>query len=112
MANSKKLIDASPSLRAWATRTTVDGLPVLVEFMSNRATGRIRLPHVYEDTEHVLGEITDEQGQGDRVRNWFRRPGYVPESLFYVFAGRPDRIHLTPPQLLMEQARPGGSSQA
>ncbi|MFF9150325.1 CHAT domain-containing protein [Streptomyces sp. NPDC014861] len=106
------IIDASPSLKKWATRTTVDGLPVLVEFMSNRATGRIRPPHVYDDTEHVLGEIADEQGQGDRVRNWFRRPGYVPESLFYVFAGRPDRIHLTPPQLLMEQARPGGSSQA
>jgi hypothetical protein len=26
------------------------------------------------------------------VRNWLRNPGYVPESLFYVFAGRPDRV--------------------
>ncbi|WP_329452868.1 CHAT domain-containing protein [Streptomyces sp. NBC_01724] len=100
------IFDGSPSLRAWATRTTINDRPVLVEFMTSRATGRIRPPHVYEDTERVLGEIADEQGQGDRVRNWFRRPGYVPESLFYVFAGRPDRIHLTPPRLLIEQARP------
>lgn len=101
------IIDGSLGLRAWATRTTINGQPVLVEFMSSRAAGRIRPPHVYEDTERVLGEIAEEQGQGDRVRNWFRRPGYVPESLFYIFAGRPDRIHLTPLELLTEQARPG-----
>ncbi|UUU36779.1 CHAT domain-containing protein [Streptomyces sp. CA-210063] len=101
------IIDGSPSLRAWGTSTTINGRPVLVEFMSSRAVGRIRPPHVYEDTERVLGEIADEQGQGDRVRNWFRRPGYVPESLFYIFAGRPDRIHLTPLELLTEQACPG-----
>lgn len=101
------IIDGSLGLRAWATRTTINGQPVLVEFMSSRAAGRIRPPHVYEDTERVLGEIAEEHGQGDRVRNWFRRPGYVPESLFYIFAGRPDRIHLTPLELLTEQARPG-----
>ncbi|WP_406430063.1 hypothetical protein OHB00_00315 [Streptomyces sp. NBC_00631] len=44
------------------------------------------------DTEQVLGEIADDQGRGEQVRNWFRRPGYVPESLFYLFAGRPERI--------------------
>jgi hypothetical protein len=101
------IIDGSPSLKAWATTTTVNGHSVLREFMSSRATGRLRLPHVYEDTERVLGEIADEQGQGDRVRNWFRRPGYVPESLFYVFAGRPDRIHLSSVKQQAEQARRG-----
>ena len=88
------VLDGSPSLRAWATSTTINGRPVIVEFMGNRATGRIRKQHVYKDTERVLGEIADEQGQGGRVRNWFRRPGYVPESLFYLFAGRPDRVHI------------------
>ena len=101
------ILDGSPSLRAWATNTTINGHPVIAEFMSSRASGRLRLPHVYEDTERVLGEIADEQGQGDRVRNWFRRPGYVPESLFYVFAGRPDRIHLSSLGQQAEQARPG-----
>ncbi|MGA4861712.1 CHAT domain-containing protein [Streptomyces lavendulocolor] len=90
------IIDGSPSLRAWATSTTVNGHSVIREF-SGRASGRLRLPHVYEDTERILGEIADAQGQGDRVRNWFRRPGYVPESLFYIFAGRPDRIRLSSP---------------
>ncbi|MER6280275.1 CHAT domain-containing protein [Streptomyces sp900105245] len=101
------ILDGSPSLRAWATSTTINGHPVIVEFMRSRATGQLRLPHVYEDTERVLGEIADEQGQGDRVRNWFRRPGYVPESLFYLFAGRPDRIHLSSLGQQVEQMRPG-----
>jgi hypothetical protein len=42
--------------------------------------------------ERVLGEIAEDRGQGARVRNWLRNPGYVPESLFYVFAGRPDCV--------------------
>ncbi|WP_344290593.1 CHAT domain-containing protein [Streptomyces synnematoformans] len=101
------ILDGSPSIRAWATSATINGQPVIVEFMSSRATGRLRLPHVYEDTERVLGEIADEQGLGDRVRNWFRRPGYVPESLFYVFVGCPERIHLSSLGQQIEQVRPG-----
>ncbi|MFD8159684.1 CHAT domain-containing protein [Streptomyces malaysiensis] len=101
------ILDGSPHLKAWATSTTINGHPVIVEFMSSRAKGQLRLPHVYEDTERVLGEIADEQGQGDRVRNWFRRPGYVPESLFYVFAGRPDRIYLSSLTAQAERTRPG-----
>ncbi|MER5760801.1 CHAT domain-containing protein [Streptomyces sp. NPDC002082] len=101
------ILDGSPSLRAWAASATSSGHSVMVEFMSNRATGKLRRPHVYEDTERVLGEIADEQGQGDRVRNWFRRPGYVPESLFYVFAGRPDRVFLSSLGQQVDRARPG-----
>ncbi|MFI1386712.1 CHAT domain-containing protein, partial [Embleya sp. NPDC020886] len=85
----------SPSLGAWVHSLTPSGVDVLSEFMLNRSKGRLRLPHIYEDTERVLSEIADDQGQGDRVRNWFRRPGYVPESLFYFFAGKPDRIFLS-----------------
>jgi len=91
------IVDGSPSLKEWSTSAALSGRPVIVEFMSRRATGRLRSSHVYEDTERVLGEIADEQGQGDRVRNWFRRPGYVPESLFYVFAGHPELIHISSP---------------
>ncbi|MGW5212343.1 hypothetical protein ACWEQO_14350 [Streptomyces sp. NPDC004051] len=60
--------------------------------MISRSAGRLRGAHIYQDTEKVLGEIADDQGRGEQVRNWFRRPGYVPESLFYLFAGRPERI--------------------
>jgi hypothetical protein len=89
------LAGGSPSLSAWGRSLTPSGETVLTEFMSNRSKGRLRFPHIYEDTETVLGEIADDQGQGDRVRNWFRRPGYVPESLFYLFAGKPDRIFIS-----------------
>ncbi len=42
----------------------------------------------------MLVEIADERGDGDRVRALLKSPGYVPESAFYVFLGRPDRIFL------------------
>ncbi|MFD9716096.1 CHAT domain-containing protein [Streptomyces sp. NPDC059076] len=89
------ILTATPKLKKWAASPTPTGLPVIAEFMAARATGRIRRPHVYKDTEQILGEIADSQGQGPRIRNWFRSPGYIPESLFYVFAGRPDRIFLS-----------------
>ncbi|MFJ1742467.1 CHAT domain-containing protein [Streptomyces microflavus] len=98
------ILTATPKLRRWAGSPTPNGRPVIAEFMATRATGRIRRGHVYEDTERVLGEIADDQGQGLRIRNWFRRPGYVPESLFYVFAGRPDRIFLSSLQQHKERA--------
>ncbi|MGW3425480.1 hypothetical protein [Streptomyces phaeochromogenes] len=60
--------------------------------MISRSAGRLRGAHIYQDTEQVLGEIADDQGGGEQVRNWFCRPGYVPESLFYLFAGRPEWI--------------------
>ncbi|MEU7190660.1 hypothetical protein [Streptomyces sp. NPDC045369] len=42
------ILDASPSLRARATSATAHGRPVIAGFLSSRATGRVRLPHVYE----------------------------------------------------------------
>ncbi|MFC8719895.1 CHAT domain-containing protein [Kitasatospora sp. NPDC057198] len=89
------ILTATPKLKKWAVSLTPAGRPVAVEFMANRATGQIRRAHVYEDTEQILGEIADAQGQGPRIRNWFRSPGYIPESLFYVFVGRPDRIFVS-----------------
>jgi len=84
-------------LRNWGLRPDVDGVTVLRRFMETEATGRIRRNHTYSDTEVVLGEIADKQGIGDKVRNWLRRPGYIPESLFYIFAGQPERVHLRVP---------------
>ncbi|MFI5642941.1 CHAT domain-containing protein [Streptomyces goshikiensis] len=86
---------ATPSLTEWGLEPGPDGMAPLTEFMTIRSAGRLRGPHIYKDTEEVLGEIADDAGRGQQVRNWFQRPGYVPESLFYLFAGRPERIHLT-----------------
>jgi len=70
--------------------------------MSVRSVGQLR--NIYRDTERVLGEIADDLGMGSKVRNWFQRPGYVPESLFYVFAGKPERIYLRPRIDVVRQA--------
>lgn len=90
------VLGGSRSLRAWATSATASGRSVIEEFMIAESAGRLRTGRIYDDTEYVLGEIADNQGNGARVRNWFERPGYVPESLFYVFAGRPERVYLRP----------------
>ena len=91
------ILAGSPSLQAWGVSRAPSGRPVLQEFMSVRSVDRLRAGDIYADTESVLGTIADDMGVGDRVRNWFRNPGYVPESLFYAFAGSPERIHLRAP---------------
>lgn len=90
------IIGGSEALRKWGLSATDSGLPVIQEFMMNRATGNLRHGHIYRDTEDVLGRIADDQGIGNKVRNWFRSPGYVPESLFYILIGRPERVLLGP----------------
>lgn len=84
-------------LEEWGHRSRTTALPVIQEFMLVRSSGRLRRGSVYADTESVLGEMADEEGCGEQVRNWFRNPGYVPESLFYMFIGRPDQIRLREP---------------
>lgn len=90
------VLRGNPRLAEWALSPTASGSSVLEEFMRTRSTGRLRPAHIYADTEQVLGEIADELGDGTRVRGWFRQPGYVPESLFYLFAGCPERVYLRP----------------
>jgi hypothetical protein len=91
------ILAGSPSLDAWGRSRTPSGRTVLEEFMLLRSVDRLRSGDIYADTESVLGAIADDMGCGDRVRNWFRNPGYVPESLFYAFAGSPERIQLRTP---------------
>jgi hypothetical protein len=91
------VLAGSAPLWEWGGSTTASGLPVVSEFMLTRSRGAIQLGHVYRDTENVLVAIADEQGDGARIRQLLRAPGYVPESLFYMFAGRPDRILLRSP---------------
>ncbi|MFB7442259.1 CHAT domain-containing protein [Streptomyces mirabilis] len=87
------ILGANKSLYIWGVSEGPNGISNAMDFMARRSVGRLRCAHIYEDTEEVLAEMADEQGVGDKVRNWFKRPGYVPESLFYLMAGRPDRIH-------------------
>ncbi len=91
------ILAGSPSLQAWGGSRAPSGRTVLEEFMTVRSVGRLHTGNIYDDTEAVLGAIADDMGLGDRVRNWFRNPGYLPESVFYAFAGSPERIHLRTP---------------
>ncbi|MGW1010938.1 CHAT domain-containing protein [Streptomyces termitum] len=101
------ILGATPSLLEWGTeRGPGGGLSPVEEFMISRSTGRLRGAHIYQDTEQVLGEIADDRGRGEQVRNWFRRPGYVPESLFYLFAGQPERIIVSSMQERVEALWP------
>lgn len=91
------VLAGSPSLRAWGGSRAASGRTVLEEFMAVQSVDRLHTGDIYADTEEVLGGIADDMGLGDRVRRWFRNPGYVPESLFYAFGGSPERIHLRTP---------------
>ena len=60
--------------------------------MLDRSRGRLRLNHIYQDTEAVLRDIAKDRGILDRFNAWMRSQGYLPESLFYVVLGYPERI--------------------
>lgn len=88
---------SSRSLHEWGMSRTESGSSVLAEFMERRSVGRLRRGHIYSDTETVLCEMAESMGVGSQVRNWLKRPGYIPESFFYVFVGRPDLIYFDEP---------------
>jgi len=82
---------------SWIVSPHTTGISVLAEFMSVRARGGLRGGSVYEDTERLLLELAEEQGMASQVRGWMTSPGYIPESLFYNFMGRPGNVWLKPP---------------
>jgi hypothetical protein len=88
----------------WGGSMTPSGLPVLTEFMTARSQDRLRVTHVYDDSEEVLLEIADQMGDGERVRQWLKTPGYLPESAFYELIGCPERVVLRDPDRAARQA--------
>ena len=96
------VLNGSKALYDWGLTRVADEQTVLAEFMGVRSTGQLHRGHLYRDTERVLGEIADDQGIGDKVRNWFRQPGYVPETLFYAITGEPERVYLQDPTVAVD----------
>lgn len=88
-----EVLSASESLNKWATAGGHEK-SVIHEFMRVRSKGSLRRGHIYEDTEAVLQEIANERGIGRRFRATMVSQRYIPESVFYTFVGRPDRIVL------------------
>jgi hypothetical protein len=81
------VLSASKWLTTWAASTDV-----VSEFMLQRSPGRIRLTHLYDDTVKVLTEMAAERGVDARLSQTLRTSGFVPESLFYLMLGRPEKL--------------------
>lgn len=92
------ILHGNTGLSAFGSEMTPRGSPVLTDFMTRASVGRLRPHHIYDDTEEVLVELADEIGAGATVRSLLKSPGYVPESAFYTFIGRPERVLLQRPQ--------------
>lgn len=86
------LLHGSGHLAEFGRTRTPSGTAVLEEFMNTRSVGRLRKGHLHEDTEAVLVEIAKELNLDAQVANWLTSPGYLPESFFYAFVGRPELI--------------------
>jgi hypothetical protein len=91
------ILHGSKSFQEWAT-SRLGSKTVLEAFMQDRSAGRLRLGHMYADTEAVLLEMAEEQGIKNQVQQWLA-PGYFPESLFYGFIGWPERIFVADEEL-------------
>jgi hypothetical protein len=90
------ILDGNRRLREWGFGAGPGGRSVVEEFMRVTSADRLSRGDIYRDTEAVLGDMADKMDMGDKVRNWFRNPGYVPESIFYAFNGLPERILVRP----------------
>ena len=71
--------------------------------MLTQSVGRIRKGHVYSDTEKIMQAMATERGKGVAFKAWLTNQGYVPESIFYMFLGWPERLILCDRQF--EEAR-------
>ena len=85
------VLNSNASIRKWGF-SHCGKATVLEMFMNERANGRLRLSHVYEDTIQILREIAVESGIGHRFDQWITNQGFFPESLFYMLLGWPERI--------------------
>lgn len=91
------IVNSNKYLAEWLLAPRLGKPNRLEEFMLSASVNRLRSSHIYSDTEDVLVEMAELEGIGDRVRRWLAAPGYMPESMFYVFWGSPERIFLNYP---------------
>jgi hypothetical protein len=92
------ILTGNASLGEWAAEVK-DGRSVIEEFMLDRSRGRLRPGHIYRDTEAILRDIAKDHGILNRFNSWISSQGYLPESLFYVVLGWPDRVVFHDPEV-------------
>ncbi|WP_184204041.1 CHAT domain-containing protein [Armatimonas rosea] len=85
------ILFSSTGISQWASMKH-EGKSILELFTQERSVGRLRNAHIYNDTITVLKEIAVENKTLDKVNAWLSRPGYAPETLFYIMIGWPEKI--------------------
>jgi hypothetical protein len=81
------ILHASRWMTEWAISERVQE-----EFKLKKSPGRIRLTHLYDDTLAVLRDIAVEHGVQHKFNAVIQTQGFIPESMFYVTIGRPERL--------------------
>lgn len=90
------IVQCDKEVREWSHQRTGGRAPI-EEFMLSRSPGRIRLNHIYGDSERILLETASEHGMGQKVQHIIDHKLYVPETLFYSLLGWPERVRLNDP---------------
>jgi hypothetical protein len=84
------ILHASPVLHTWSVLEWDWLTDRTIEWEN---TGRISNRHLYRDTEKLLAECAAQRGLGAEFDEMMKT-AYLPESLFYMLCGRPERIIL------------------
>ncbi|MCE9584533.1 MAG: CHAT domain-containing protein, partial [Planctomycetes bacterium] len=84
------ILTTSDRIATWAREPHANG-DVVSEFMI-RSAKRVRMTHLYEDTQLILEEIARDRGFLDVLRSTLKSQGFLPETLFYTMLGWPERI--------------------
>ena len=85
------ILAGNESMRIWASEKK-NGQSVIDQCFSERASGKLRPTHIYDDTVALLKEIAHEERIEGKFDSWLANPGFVPESIFYAILGWPDRV--------------------
>lgn len=63
------------------------------EFKMKASIGRLRGGHLYEDSINILRDIATQRKMSSKFKAWINT-GYLPETLFYLVLGFPDKLFL------------------
>lgn len=85
------ILSSSPELVQWELTHHAD---LIEEYLAEERAGRIRRQHIHKDVEAFLGSYADKTGFGENFKKVMDERSYFPETLFYVLAGRAERIIL------------------
>ena len=88
-----EIINSSPLLDRWFN-TPRNGVTPNEEFKMHRSIGRLRITHVYKDTEQLLREMAYKDHIGHQFDAVINSSSYFPESVFYQLIGTPENVFL------------------